>query len=147
MTFSALYNLYKILGMGGTKTTLTEDDDIKKRWAQYCEQLYKKDPTDQELTAQTSNHLEPPPLRSEVETALKDMANGKSPGIDDIPAELWKSSGETGIDLLWILCKKIWNDQVWPKDWCRSVYVTIHKKREQEGVQQLPHHQPYCPCK
>ena len=45
-----------------------------------------------------------PPLRSEVEAALNQLGNGKSPGIDDIPAEMWKATGEEGIDLLWHLC-------------------------------------------
>ena len=37
--------------------------------------------------------------------ALNQLANGKSTGVDELPAELWKATGELGIDLLWKLCK------------------------------------------
>ena len=87
-----------------------------------------KDPADQEVTVSKCSTLDPPTMRSEVKSALKDMANGKSADVDDIPAELWKASGESGIDPLWNLCKRILTDQEWPKDRCRIVYVTIHKK-------------------
>ena len=47
--------------------------------------------------AHTAMEDEPPPLRSEVEAALNQIGNGKSPGIDDIPAEMWKATGEEGL--------------------------------------------------
>ena len=56
------------------------------------------------------------------------LNDGKSPGIDDIPAEMWKASGEEGVDLLWRLCTKIWKREEWPEDWCRAVFVPLPKK-------------------
>ncbi len=50
---------------------------------------------------------EPGPLLEEVEWALKQMPNGKSPGIDGIPIEIWKATGNIGIQM-WKLCVKIW---------------------------------------
>ena len=95
--------------------SLTEDEEIKKRWAEYCQTLYNKIKQDPLSKRTATNTREPPPLREEVVCALKKLQNGKSPGIDDIPIELRKATGNTGIDLLWMICKKIWNDMEWPK--------------------------------
>ena len=108
--------------------TLTEEADIKKRWAHYCEELYSKDIGDQDVSLLQCQSREPLPLRAEVEFAMKQMVDGKSPSIDELPAELWKLTGKEGIDLLWKLCRGVWTDLEWPKDWCRTVFVTLHKK-------------------
>ena len=72
--------------------------------------------------------MEPPPLRSEVELALKQLTDAKSPGIDNIAAEIWKVRDEEGIDLMWHLCCSIWQKKEWPLDWCRVVFVPLPKK-------------------
>ena len=108
---------------------LTQDDEIKKRWAEYyCQDLYKKPQDDNSDFHHTGNESEPPPLRDEIRQALDQLANGKSTGVDELPAELWKAIGELGIDLLWKLCKAIWEQQEWPTDWCRAVFLPIYKK-------------------
>ena len=106
---------------------LTKDDKIKKRWAEYCEDLYKKPQDDNSDFHHTENESEPPPLRDVIRQALNQLANGKSTGVE-LPAELWKATGELGIDLLWKLCKAIWEQQEWPTDWCRAVFLPIYKK-------------------
>ena len=60
--------------------TLTESDDIKRRWAEYCSEQYEGN-----VEEILSERMEPVPLRSEVERALNHLRNGKSPGIDNIP--------------------------------------------------------------
>ena len=93
--------------------TLTESDDIKRRWVEYSSMLYEaKD--HQHTYSHGSTEDEPPPLRSEVQKALLRMRNGKSPGTDGIPAEMWKAAGEEGVDLLWRLCVSIWKKNEWP---------------------------------
>ena len=72
--------------------------------------------------------MEPLPLLSEVEKAIKDMKSQKSPGIDEIPAELLKYSGEERIRLLHHLCCLIWKSLEWPQDWTKSLFITIPKK-------------------
>ena len=89
------------------------------------------------------NHHEDEPPRSEVEAALNQLGNGKSPGIDDIPAEMWKATGEEGIDLLSHLCLLIWKKEEWPKDWCRAVFIPLPKKgnltlKEPGGAESAP---------
>ena len=78
------------------------------------------------------NESEPPPLRDEIRQALYQLANGKSTGVDELPAELWKATGELGIDLLWKLCKAIWEQQERPTDWCRAVFLPIYKEESKK---------------
>ena len=110
-------------------TTLTETDTIKERWAEYCNELYQlKDQAIVSTESQELHDVEPPPLLSEVCTAMNELKTGKSPGYDDIPAELWKATGDVGATLMWKLCVKIWTEVEWPKDWGRAVFIPIPKK-------------------
>ena len=97
----------------------------------YCGKLYKNQDGDNDnnrLDQRCDYDGEPLPLRSEVEWALGNIGNGKAPGMDDIPIELWKAAGEEGVDILWRICKLIWTKGEWPKDWCRAVFIPIPKK-------------------
>ena len=104
-----------------------EDEDIKHRWKEYSTKLYKAKNHQQTYirVGNKMNHCHSG--HSEVEQALQQMRNGRSPGADDIPAEFWKASGE-GAELLWQLCTKIWWEEKWPKDWLRVVFVPLPKK-------------------
>ncbi|CAF4768408.1 unnamed protein product, partial [Rotaria socialis] len=62
---------------------LMEKEDIKNRWREYTEELYKK-----------TVELEPDILESEIKWALECIANNKAPGIDEIPGELFKILGD-----------------------------------------------------
>ena len=108
--------------------TLTETDDIKKRWVQYSTKLFESQDEDNDFQLQEPCEVEPPPLRSEVELALKQLKDAKSPEIDNIAAEIWKATGEEGIDLMWHLCCSIWQKKEWPLHWCRAVFVPLPKK-------------------
>ena len=107
--------------------TLTESEAIMKRWAEHCHQLYQE-PQNHQWTRSHEHEREPDITREEVQTALRALPNDKAPGIDETPIELWKSSGEEGVTLLWKLCDKIWRCKEWPKDWCRGIFMPIYKK-------------------
>ena len=78
-----------------TGRTLTESDNIKRRLAEYCLELYEGDDEEQ-MEEIIYESMEPAPLLSEVEWALNQLRSRKSPGIDNIPIEMWKASGEEG---------------------------------------------------
>ncbi len=59
---------------------------------------------------------------------MRELPNGKSPGIDQIPAELIKASGEKGVSMMHKLCCEIWTTKQWPEDWRRAVLITLPKK-------------------
>ena len=68
---------------------LTEAEDIKKRWQEYTEELYKTDLHDQDAHDGVITHLEPDILECEVKRALGSIARNKATGDDGIPVELF----------------------------------------------------------
>ena len=69
---------------------LTEAEDIKKRWQEYTEELYKKDLPDQDNHDGVITHLEPDILECEVKWALQSITTNKASGGDGIPVELFQ---------------------------------------------------------
>ena len=67
---------------------LTEAEDIKKRWQEYTEELYKKDLHDPDNHDGVITHLEPDILECEVKQAFGSITTNKASGGDGIPAEL-----------------------------------------------------------
>ncbi|GFR65263.1 endonuclease-reverse transcriptase [Elysia marginata] len=108
---------------------LTEPDKVLKRWNSYGTHLFgypnKKETKDTYKVAQQG--VEPESLTSEVEAAIKDLKAGKSPGLDNIPAEIIKNSGEMGIKALHHLFCQIWKQQEWPEDWKLQEFVMLYK--------------------
>ena len=112
---------------------LTESNDIAKRWTEYCRDLYNHNiSTDPSLL--TSNdtsrdaQADLPVLREEVEAAIKTLKPGKSPGVDNVPSELIKHGGESTVEALSILCKKVWHGKRWPSQWTQSLVIPLPKK-------------------
>ena len=68
---------------------LTEAEDIKKRWQEYMEELYKKDLHDSDNHDGVITHLEPDILACEVKWALGSVTASKASGGDGIPVELF----------------------------------------------------------
>ena len=68
---------------------LMEAEDIKKRWQEYTEDLYKKDLHDPENQDGVITHLEPDILECEVKRALESITMNKASGGDRIPVELF----------------------------------------------------------
>ena len=71
-------------------TDLIEAEDIKKRWQEYTEDLYKKDLHDADNHDGVITHLEPDILECEVKWALGRITTNKASGSDGIPAELFQ---------------------------------------------------------
>ncbi|XP_072020216.1 uncharacterized protein [Amphiura filiformis] len=114
---------------------LTESDQIKQRWQQYCQGLYaSKDGLGGETEPIEVDENEPDILRSEVVMAMKKMRTGKAPGYDDIPAELIKETGDEGVDVVHKLCNLLWKDKSWPIDWTRSIFLPLPKRATQENA-------------
>src|SRR5713101_1227784 len=107
---------------------LTESNEIKNRWKEYCENLYKQKEENNLFDIISEYEEEPCILQNEVANAIRRMKTCKAPGIDDIPAELIKASGETGVKIFHKLCNKIWKKKEWPTDWTKSVFLPIPKK-------------------
>ena len=107
---------------------LTETEDIKKRWQEYTEKLYKKDLHEQDNHNGVITHLEPDILECEVKWALGSITTNKASGGDGIPAELFQILKDDAMKVLHAICQQILKTQQGPRDWKRSVFIPIPKK-------------------
>ena len=107
---------------------LTEAEDIKKRWQEYTEELYKKDLHDSDNHDGVLTHLEPDILECEVKWALGSITLNKVSGSDGIPAELFQILKDDAVKVMHSICQQIWKTQQWPQDWKRSVFIPTPKK-------------------
>ena len=125
--------------MGTTKDgngmDLTEAEDIKKRWQEYTEELYKKDLHDQDNDDGVITHLEPDILECEVKWILGSIATSKASGGDGIPVELFQILKDDAVKVLHSICQWIWITQQWPQDWKRSVSFQSQRKAMPRNVQ------------
>ena len=107
---------------------LAEAEDIKKRWQEYMEGLYKKDIHDPDNHDSVVIHLESDILECEVKWALESITTNKASGGDEIPVELFQILKDDAVKVLHSICQQIWKTQQWPQDWKRSVFIPIPKK-------------------
>ena len=87
---------------------LTEAEDVKKRWQEYTEELYKKELHDPDNHDGVITHLEPDILECEVKWALGSITTKKASGSDDIPAELFQILKDDAVKVLHSICQQIW---------------------------------------
>ena len=114
---------------------LTEAKDIKKRWQEYIEELYKKDLHDQDNHDGVITHLEPDILECEVKWALESITTNKDSGGDGIPVELFQILKDDAVKVLHAICQQIWKTEQWPQDWKRSVSFQVQRRSMPKNVQ------------
>ena len=114
---------------------LRETEDIKKRWQEYTEELYKKDLHDPDNHNGVITHLEPDILECEVKWALESITINKASGGDGIPVELFQILKDDAVKVLHSICQQIWKTQQWPQDWKRSVFILIPQKGNAKNAQ------------
>ena len=114
---------------------LTKAEDIKKRWQEYTEELYKKDLQDPDNHNCVITHLESDILECKVKWALGNFTMNKASGSDGIPAELFQILKDDAVKVLYSICQQIWKTQQWPQDWHRSVFPPILNKGNTKNFQ------------
>ena len=107
---------------------LTEAGEIKKRWQEYRDELYKKGLNDPDNHDGVITHLEPDIREYKVKWALGSITMNKASGGDRIPAGLFQILKDDAVKVLHSICQQIWKTQHWPQDWKRSVFIPIPKK-------------------
>ena len=101
------------------------------RWKEYGQSLFclpdgdPQPPSPPDLPPDIDVPPEPPPLLSEVESAIKLLSYGKSPGMDNLPADLIKNSGDFGKKAIHLLIERIWTTCSWPKEWRQQEFVLL----------------------
>ena len=117
-------------GMG-----LTVAEDIKKRWQEYTEELYKKDLHNPDNHDGVITHLEPDILECEVKWALGSITTNKASGGDGIPGELFQILKDDAVKVLHTIYQQIWKTQQCPQDWKRSIFIPIPRKAMPKNTQ------------
>ena len=125
---------------------LTEAEEIKKRWQEYTEELYKKelhDPDNQNVPDPHSICNMPAPgsvitpepdiLKYEVKWALGSITTNKASGGDGIPVELFQILKDDAVKVLHSICQQIWKSQQWPHNW----KVSFHSSPKERQCQRM----------
>ena len=90
---------------------LREAEDIKKRWQEYTEELYKKDLHDPDNHDGVITHLEPDIQECEVKWASGSITTNKASGGDRIPVELFQILKDDAVKVLHSICLQMWKTQ------------------------------------
>ena len=125
---------------------LTEAEDIKKRWWEYTEELYKKDLHDPGNHDGVITHLEPDIPECEVKWALGSITTNKANGGDGIPLGLFQFLKDNVMKVLHSIHQQICKTQHWPQDWKRSVFISNPKERQCQRMLKLPHNCTHLTC-
>ena len=138
-TIKAGFQPYTDLCRGRINAILSKEEEIKTRWKTYFQYLLTISATVDRSTplqgtyinqAATEEELEEePPDILNIEKAIQSMNNNKSPGIDNIPAELYKNGGGLLLNNVHSLIKRIWKEEKMPTDWTTDIIVPIYKNR------------------
>ena len=114
---------------------LTEAEDIKKRWQEYTEELYKKDLHDPNNHDGVITHLEPDILECEVKWTLGSITTNKASGGDGMPVELFQILKDDAVKVLHSICQQIWKTQQWPQYWKSQFSFQSQRKAMPKNVQ------------
>ena len=114
---------------------LIEAEDIKKRWQEYTEELYKKDLHDSDNHNGVVTHLEPDILECEVKWALGSITANKASGGNGIPFELFQILKDDAVKVLHSIYQQIWKTQQWLQDWKISVSFQSQRRSLPKTVQ------------
>ena len=98
---------------GRNGMNLTEAGEIKKRWQEYTEELYKKDLNDPDNHNGVITHLQPDILECEVRWALGSITTNKANGNDRIPAELFQILKDDAVKVLHSICQQVGKLETW----------------------------------
>ena len=114
---------------------LTEAEDIKKRWQEYTEELYKKGLQDPDNHDDVITPLEPDILECEV---ILSITTNKASGGDGIPVELFQILKDDAVKVLHSICQQIWKTQQWPQDRKSCSFHSNPKERQCQRMLKLP---------
>ena len=96
---------------------LTEAEDIRKRWQEYIEQLYKKEFHDPDNHDSVITHLEPDILECKVKWVSGSITRNKASGGDGIPVEPFQILKDNAIKVLYSISQQICKTHQWPQHW------------------------------
>ena len=118
---------------------LREAEDIKKRWQEYTEELYRKYLNDQDNCDGVITHLEPDILECEVKWALGSITTNKVSGGDEIPPELFQVLKDNAVKVLHSISQQIWKTQQWTAELKKVSFHSSPKGKQYQRMFKLLH--------
>jgi hypothetical protein len=109
---------------------LADSHNILNRWKNYFSQLLIVHNVNdvRQIEVHTAEPLVPGPSQLEVEIIIAKLKKYKSPGSDEIQAELFQGGGEILLCAIHKLINSVWNKEELPDQWKESIVVPVHKK-------------------
>ena len=107
---------------------LTEAEDIKKRWQEYTEELYKKDLHDPDNHDGMITHLELDILECKVKWAIGSITTNKANRGDGTPVKLFQILKDDAVKVPHSICQQIWKTEQWPQEWRSSNFHSNPKE-------------------
>ena len=114
---------------------MVTEEEIKKRWQEYTEELHRKDLHDPDNHEGVITHLEPDILECEVKWALESITMNKGNGGDGIPVELFQILKDDAVKVLTSICQQIWKNQQQPQDWKSQFSFQSQRKAMPKNAQ------------
>ena len=124
---------------------LTEAEDIKKRWQEYTEELYKKALHEPDNHHGVITHLEPDILECEVKWALGSITTNKGNGGEGIPVELFQILKDDAVKVLHSICQQMWKTAV-ATGLEKASFHSNPKERQCQRMFRLPHSCTHLTC-
>ena len=118
---------------------LTEAEDIKKRWQEYTEELYKKDRHNPDNHDGVITHLESDILECEVKWALESITMNKASGGDGILVEIFQILKDDAVKVLHSICQQIWKNSAVAIGLEKASFHSNPKGRQCQRMFKLPH--------
>ena len=114
-------------------------ENIKKRWQEYTEKLYKKELHDPDNHDGMISNLESDILEYKVMWALGSITMNKANGGDGIPVELFQILNDNAVKVLHSVYQQIWKTRPWPQDWKKVSFHSNPKGRQCQRMLKLLH--------
>ena len=118
---------------------LTDAEEIKKKWQEYTEELYKESFNDQDNYSCVVAYLELDFLECEVKWALgsitTNITTNKASGGDGIPVDLFQILKDDAVKVLHSICQQIWKIQQWPQDWKNQFSFQCQRQAMPKNIQ------------
>jgi len=139
-------SVQKITGKSAPKVRIVRDkngvvlidqDKVKGRWKEhFCDLYNPKTSSDEKvldecLVGGRSAEVCAGVMREEIEAAINRLKKNWSPGVDNISAEEIQAAGQSGVDVMFLLCRKIWEEEKFPRMWKQVIVVLLFKKKRQ----------------
>ena len=125
----------------------TKAEDIKRRWPEYTEELYKKDLHDQDNHDGVITDLEPDILECEVKWALGCITKNKASGVDGILVELFQILKDDNMKVLHSICQQIWENSAVATGLEKVSFHSNPKERQYQRMLILPYNCTHFTCR